>query len=78
MAASESFGFAACNFFKKETPAKTFFWEFPKIFKNIFSFDRVPPDGSPLVFICEFWEVFQDTSFIEHLQETKNFNHQIK
>ena len=36
VAASDSFRFPACNFIKKETPAKMFICEFCKIFKNIF------------------------------------------
>ena len=36
VAASASLRFSACNFVKKETPAKIFFREFYKIFKNIF------------------------------------------
>ena len=35
-AASDSFRFPDCNFIKKEAPAKMFFREFDKIFKNIF------------------------------------------
>ena len=53
VAASESFRFPACNLSKNKTPAKTFFCEFCKIFKNIFwqnaSRWLVP------VFICESW-----------------------
>ena len=36
VAASDSFKFPACNFTKKETPAKIFFCEFWEIFKNTF------------------------------------------
>ena len=57
-----------------------FFCEFCKIFKNIFW--QNTSQWLLLVFICEFWEVFQNTTFIEHLLETayvmyklQNFNH---
>ena len=36
VAASDSFRFPECSFDKRRTPAKTFFREFRKIFKNIF------------------------------------------
>ena len=81
VAASVGFRLQSCNFIKKETPAKTFFCEFCKIFKN--SFWQNTSGWLLLVFICESWEVFQITSFIEHLSETayfmyklQNFNHQ--
>ena len=64
-AASAGLRFPACNFVKKETPAKMFFCEFYKIFKNIFW--QNTSGWLLLVFIWEFWEVFQNTSFIEHL-----------
>ena len=44
VAASEGFRFPACNFIKKGTPEKMFFFEFWKNFKKIFSFDQTPPD----------------------------------
>ena len=44
MAAPESFRFPDCNFIIKETTAKMFFCEFSKIFKDIFTSDRTPPD----------------------------------
>ena len=51
-----------------------FLCEFCKIFKNIFSFDKTPPDDC---FLC--------LTFIEHLCEIaycmyklQNFNHQIQ
>ena len=46
VAVPESFRFPACNFIIKETTAKMFFCEFCKTFKDIFSFDRTPQDGS--------------------------------
>ena len=52
---------AACNFIKKEIPAKIFFCEFGKISKNIFW--QSTSRWLPLKFICEFWEVFQNSSF---------------
>ena len=65
VAASDSFRFPACNFIKKETPAKMFICEFCKIFKNIFW--QNTSGWLLLKFICEFWEVFQNSSFTEHL-----------
>ena len=83
VAASDSFIFPACNFIKNEAPAKTFIYEFCKTFKYLFC--QNTRRWLVLVFICEFWEVFLITSFIEHLLETayfmyklQNFNHQIQ
>ena len=80
---SHIFRFPACNFIKKETPASMFFFEFCKIFKNIFWQDTF--GWLLLVCNCEFWEVVQITSFIEYLWETSyfkykllDFNHQIQ
>ena len=42
-----------------------FFCEFCKIFKNIFW--QNTSGWLLLKFICEFWEVFQNSSFTEHL-----------
>ena len=60
-----------------------FFCECWKNFKSIFW--QNTSGLLLLVFICEFWEVFQNTSFIQHLWETayfmyklQNFNHQIQ
>ena len=64
-AASVGLRFPACNFVKKETPVKMFFCEFYKIFKNIFWQNTC--GCLLLVFIWEFWEIFQNTSFIVHL-----------
>ena len=67
--------------FQSPTPKKMSLCEFSKIFKNICwqSISWRPI----LVFICEIWEIFQNTSFIEHLWKTayfmyklQNFNHQ--
>ena len=63
--ASTGLKFPVCNIVKKETPAKMFFWEFYKISKNIFSLNT--SRWLLFVFIGEFWEVFQKTSFIKHL-----------
>ena len=49
MTAPESFRFPDCNFIIKETTAKMFFCEFSKVFKDIFTFDRTPPDDC---FLC--------------------------
>ena len=45
-----------------------FFCEFCKTFKNIFWENTF--GWLILIFICKLWEVFQNTSFIEHLWET--------
>ena len=45
-----------------------FFCEFYKNFKNIFLQDTY--EWLLLVFICQFWEVVQMTSFLEYLRET--------
>ena len=75
VAASDSFRFPSCNFIQKETGAKMFICEICKFFENIFWQNTT----------CEFWEVFQITSFIKHLSETAyfiyklpNFNHHIQ
>ena len=49
-----------------------FFCEFCKIFKNIFRFHRTPLyDCSLCLSVCiEFWDVFQNTCFIERLGKT--------
>ena len=53
-----------------------FFCEFGKISKNIF---WQSTSGWPLLkFICEFWEVFQNISFIEHLWETAYFMYKLQ
>ena len=61
-----------------------FFCEFCKIFKNVFWQNT---SGWLLPkFICEFWEVFRNSSIIQHLWETayfmmyklQNFNQQIQ
>ena len=76
VAASDSFRFPACNFIKKETQGKIFICEFCKSFRNI-SWQNTS-GWLLLVFISEFWEVFQITSFIEHLWETAYFNHHVQ
>ena len=81
VAASDSFMFRAYKFIKKETPAKILLCKFSKMLRT--SFDRIPPDDCLFVFICEFWEVFQITSFIEYLWKIaffmlQIFNHQIQ
>ena len=83
VAVSDSFRFPACNFIKKEIPAKMFFCEFCKIFKNIFW--QNTSGWLFLKFICEFSEVFQNIPVMEHLWETtyfmnklQNFNLQIQ
>ena len=48
-----------------------FFYEFYEIFKNIFWQNTF--GWLLFVFICEFWEAFKNTSFIEHLSEAAYF-----
>ena len=69
VAASESFRLPACNFIKKQTLAKMLFFEFRKIFKNIFLLTEHLGMTASFIYLL-FWEVFQNTSFIEHLRET--------
>ena len=68
---------------KKRLWQRCFFCEFCKFFKNIFW--QKTSGWLLLVFICEFWEVFQITSFIQHLwkatyliHKLQDFNHQIQ
>ena len=53
-----------------------FFCEFGKISKNIFW--QSTSGWLLLKFICEFWEVFQNISFIEHLWETAYFMYKLQ
>ena len=62
MAVSDSYRFWACNFMKQKTATKMFSCQFYKILKKIFSQNTC--GWLLLVFICEFWEVFQNISFI--------------
>ena len=57
VAASDSFRFLACSFIKKGTPAKTFFCEICKIFKNIFL--QNTSGWLLLVFTCNFEKFFR-------------------
>ena len=57
VAASDSFRFPACSFIKKGTPAKTFFCEICKIFKNIFL--QNTSGWLLLVFTCNFEKFFR-------------------
>ena len=54
VAAPKSFRFPACNFIKKEATARMFFCEFCKIFKDIFPFDKTPPDDRFLYLSVNF------------------------
>ena len=76
-------GFQLATLLKWRLRQKWFFCEFCKIFKNIFWQNTF--GWLLLVFIWEFWEVFQNSSFIEHLWDTayfmyklQNLNHQIQ
>ena len=64
MAVSDSLMFPAHKFMKKEIPAKMLLSGFCNILKNTFWQNT---SGWMLKVICEFWEVFENTSFIEHL-----------
>ena len=61
VAASDSFRFPACNFIKKGTPAKMFFCEICKIFKNIFL--QNTSGWLLLVFTCNFEKFFRSPIF---------------
>ena len=61
VAAADSFRFPASSFIKKETWAKMFIFEFCEIFKNVFC--QNTSGWLLLLFICEFWEIFQIISF---------------
>ena len=81
--ASDILRFPACNFMKKWCFWQMFFCEFCKSFKSVFL--QNISGWLLFVFICEFWKVFQNSSFIEHLLETayfmymlQNVNHQIQ
>ena len=78
IAASDSFRFSVCHFIKSDTPTKTKFCEFIKIFKN--SFLQNTSRLLVLLFICEFWEVSQNISFKtgDSIYKLQNFNHQIQ
>ena len=52
------------------------FFEFCKISENIFW--QNTSEWLVLKFICEFWEVFQNISFIEHLWETAYFIYKLQ
>ena len=67
---------AACSFIKIEIPTKMFFYEFGKISKNIFW--QSTSRWLLLKIICEFWQVFQNISFIEHLWETAYFTYKLQ
>ena len=56
-AASAGLRFPACNFVKKETPAKMFFCEFYKTLRT--SFDRTPPDFCSLCLSENFEKFFR-------------------
>ena len=64
-AASDSIRFPACNSIKKKTQERCLIVHFPK-FSKIFWQNT----SGWLLLICEIWEVFLITSFIEHLWET--------
>ena len=53
----------------KKRLANMFFCEFCKIFENIGFFWQNTSGWLLLLFICRFWEFFQNTYFIEHLSE---------
>ena len=53
-----------------------FFCKFCKIFNK--KFWQITSGWLFLVFICEFWEAFQNTSFIEDLWETAYFMYKLQ
>ena len=83
MTACDSFRFPVCDYIKIETPVNMFLSKFWKVFKNIF-WQNIS-EWLLLGFIYEFWNVFQNTYFIENFWETvyfmyklQNFNNQIQ
>ena len=64
-------GFQPATLLKKRLRQRSFFCEFYKIFKNIFW--QNTSGWLLLVFIWEFREVFQNTSFIEHLISSTSY-----
>ena len=69
VAASDSLRGPTSNFVTKEIPSN---------FLRT-SFDRTSlEDWLLLKFICEFWEVFQNTSITEHLWETAYFMYKLQ
>ena len=76
-------GFQPSTLFKKRLRQRCLSVNFAKFLRT--SLDRNTSGWLLLVFICTFWEVFQITSFIEHLWKTvysiyklPNFNHHIQ
>ena len=76
-------GFHTATLLKMRLQQRCFSVNFAKIFKNIFW--QNTSGWVLLVFIGEFWEVFQNVSIIEHLWETAyfiyklhNFNQQMQ
>ena len=66
-------GFQPATLLKNWFRQKCFSVNFAKFLRT--SSDRTPPDDCFLpVFICGFWEVFQNTSFTEHLWQTSLFH----
>ena len=63
-AASAVWRFPTCNFVKNETPAKMFLVWILQNFKHIFW--QTTSGWLLLVFFREFWEIFQNISFIEN------------
>ena len=55
VAAPERFRFPACNFIIKQAKLKMFFCVFCKIFKDIFSFERIPQDDCFLCLSVKFF-----------------------
>ena len=76
VAAPDSFRFPACNRIQKEIQAKMFFCEFCKLSESIFW--QNTSGWLLLKFISEFWEVFQNICFTEHLWETAYFKYKLQ
>ena len=69
-------GFLLPTLLKKRLWQRCFFCEFCKFFKNIFL--QKTSGWLLLMFICEFWEVFQITSFIQHFWEATYLIHKLQ
>ena len=69
-------GFQPATLLKKRFRQKCFSVNLAKFLRT--SFDRSTSGWLLLKFICEFWEVFQNISFIEHLWETAYFMYKLQ
>ena len=69
-------GFQPATLLEKRLRERFFSVNFGKIFKNIFW--QNTSGWLPFVFIGEFWEVFEKTSFIDHIWEIAYFMYKLQ